>query len=82
MTVCPACGHAFHPKACLPVPAEPPVGTWMRDRFGGVTRRHASGGWAPPGCEPFGRWDAMWEARGPYVECGPWGAELTEEATK
>jgi hypothetical protein len=57
----------FHP--------EPPVGTWMRDRFGGSTQRQAEG-WGQPGMMPFGKWEAMWEARGPYVECGPWGRDL------
>lgn len=78
MTVCPNCGHAFHPKACTPCPPEPPVGTWMKDRFGGVTQRQKDG-WGAPGVMPFGRWEGMWDARGPYVECGPWGAELPAE---
>lgn len=73
---CPNCGTHFHFQSCQgAVPEEPPVGTWMKDRFGGVTQRQPSG-WGAPGIEPFGRWEAMWAARGPYVECGPWGADL------
>ena len=62
----------------MSIPPEPPVGTWVRDRFGAVAQRFVYGGWdgwSPPGCYPFGRWDAMWEARGPLVECEPWGLE-------
>jgi hypothetical protein len=66
-SACPNCGHRF-----TPVPPEPPVGTWMRDKFGGVTQRQTDG-WGQPGMMPFGKWEAMWEARGPYVECEPWG---------
>ena len=51
---------------------EPPVGTWVRDRFGGVSMRQAEG-WGEPGMEPFGKWEAMWDARGPFTECGRWG---------
>lgn len=58
-----------------PVP-EPPIGTWVKDRFGGTSKRQADGGWGQPGMMPFGKWDAMWEARGPLVICGPWGADL------
>lgn len=75
MLTCPSCGHAFHPTACRPCPPEPPVGTWMKDRFGGVTQRQRDG-WGAPGVMPFGKWTSMWDARGPYTECGPWGAEL------
>lgn len=56
-------------------PPEPPVGTWVRDRHGGLSMRQ-EGGWGEPGIMPFGKWEAMWEARGPYVVCGPWGAPL------
>lgn len=52
------------------VPPEPPIGTYVRDRFGGVTKRHRNGLWAPPGCAPTARWDAMWAARGPLELCG------------
>lgn len=84
MTVCPSCGHAFHPQACLPVPTEPPVGTWVKDRFGGTHVRIEDSdgniGWSasPTGFYAFGKWAPMWESRGPLVECGPWGAELPE----
>jgi len=57
------------------IPPEPPVGTWMRDRHGGVTQRQKDG-WGPPGTWPGGRWRDMWRARGPYQECGPWGQPL------
>lgn len=51
---------------------EPPVGTWVRDRFGAATMRQPEG-WGQPGVMPFGRWHAMWDARGPYTVCNPWG---------
>ena len=71
MTACPTCGP----------PPEPPIGTWVRDRFGATTKRHENGRWSPPGFIPIAEWEAMWEARGPLVECGPWGADLpTKEA--
>ncbi|WP_159601450.1 hypothetical protein [Agromyces humi] len=54
---------------------EPPVGTWVRDRHDGVTFRQQEG-WGAPGTMPFGRWTDMWDARGPLVECSPWGATL------
>jgi hypothetical protein len=47
----------------------------MRDRFGAATMRQSSG-WGPPGIFPFGVWDRMWVARGPYEQCGPWGVPL------
>lgn len=72
MNRCQSCGQAM-PAGY--VPPEPPVGTWMKDRFGGVTQRQ-EGGWGAPGIMPFGKWEAMWSSRGPYVECGPWGADL------
>jgi hypothetical protein len=67
-TKCPSCGRDYW----TPVPPEPPVGTWMRDRFGGITY-HQPAGWGEAGVLPLGQWDAMWAARGPYVECEPWG---------
>ncbi len=67
---CPHCGNYV---AYIPHPPEPPVGTWVRDRHGAVSMRHEGGGWAPPGFMTFGKWEAMWAARGPLVECGPWG---------
>lgn len=72
MTVCDKCGQHVLAEH---VPPEPPVGTWMKDRYGAVTY-HQTGGWAQPGFMPLGVWPKMWEARGPYVECGPWGAPL------
>ena len=59
----------------IPVPPEPPVGTWVMDWNGSTSKRHPQGGWAPPGCAPLGRWEAMWLARGPLVECSPWGLQ-------
>lgn len=71
---CPHCGSEVN---AVEPPPEPPMGTWVRDRFGGVAQRHedAEGniGWSTPGMYAFGKWDAMWQARGPLVECGPWG---------
>ncbi|WP_193510433.1 hypothetical protein [Cryobacterium sp. BB736] len=52
---------------------EPPVGTWVRDRHGATSYRQPAG-WGEPGTVPTGQWKAMWDARGPYVICGPWGA--------
>lgn len=77
---CPFC-QCDNPEAVKSfVPPEPPVGTWVKDRHGGTSLRYAAG-WGEPGIMPFGRWEAMWLARGPLVECGPWGAPLeTEEA--
>lgn len=57
---------------------EPPIGTWVRDRFGGTSMRQGDG-WGNPGVMPFGRWQAMWDARGPYEICGPWGAPAPTE---
>lgn len=54
---------------------EPPVGTWVRDRFGGTHLRQGMG-WGEPGTLPLAQWDAMWEGRGPLVECGPYGKDL------
>lgn len=69
--LCPTCGS----KVAAIIPPEPTTGTWMKDRHGGTTMRQ-KGGWGQPGFYPSGKWEAMWQARGPYVECGPWGAEL------
>lgn len=68
---CPTCGCETHEA----VPPEPPEGTWVRDRFGGTTMHHVGGGWAPKGCLPVAKWEPMWHARGPLVQCGPWGQE-------
>ena len=68
---CPTCGQTL-PGA----PPEPPVGTWVRDKHGAVSVRNRDG-WAPAPSGFFGtgRWEAMWQARGPLVECAPWGRE-------
>ncbi|MFE6967215.1 hypothetical protein ACFVAJ_19185 [Agromyces sp. NPDC057679] len=60
---------------------EPPVGTWVMDRHGAATYRQESG-WGEPGFAPLGVWTSMWDARGPYVECGPWGMSLDPTATE
>jgi hypothetical protein len=71
------CSHtcAYH-RETPPCPPEPPVGTWVKDRFGATHYRKADG-WAaaPTGFYALGKWQPMWGARGPLVECGPWGAE-------
>lgn len=72
---CPTCGHDNYPGQ---VPPEPPIGTWVKDRFGATIMRHPDGGWAPPGCMPLAVWDKMWNARGPLVICGPYGEELDD----
>lgn len=61
-----------------PAPPEPPVGTWVRDRFGSTHQHGLGGGWGTPGFFYTGKWEAMWEARGPLEVCGPWGASLTD----
>lgn len=63
------------------IPEEPPVGTWVRDRHGATHVRTTDvdgrTGWAaaPTGFYAYGEWAAMWQARGPLVECPPWGIE-------
>lgn len=59
-------------------PPEPREGTWVIDRFGSVSVRRGEG-WGEPGMMPFGKWEAMWEARGPLLECGEWGAPLPKD---
>jgi hypothetical protein len=71
---CPNCG--YHLDALPATPEEPPVGTWVKDRVGAAHHRGKGGGWGQPGFYYLGEWNAMWEARGPLVECGPWGREL------
>lgn len=66
MQTCPTCGNPQYPG---PTPPEPRIGTYIRDRFGGVALRHKNGNWAPSGCMPLALWDPMWAARGPLVEC-------------
>jgi hypothetical protein len=73
---CPTCGNHGYAGA---VPPEPPPGTWIKDRFGGTAVRIGDG-WAPAlhGFYPAARWDPMWNARGPLVECGPYGRDLDQ----
>lgn len=77
MSRCSHCGST------LVIPDEPPLGTWVKDRFGGTHVRIVDSdrrdGWAvsPSGFYAFGQWEAMWEGRGPLEVCGPWGAEPT-----
>jgi len=62
-------------------PTEPPVDTWVKDRHGATYVRikdiYGTTGWAasPTSTYGGGKWEAMWEARGPLTVCGPWGAE-------
>lgn len=53
-------------------PAEPPVGTWVIDRWGGTSRRANGGGWGSPGFMSLASWEPMWNARGPLEVCEPW----------
>lgn len=64
--ICPTCNRPWREDD---VPPEPPVGTWVKDRYGATTMHHEGGGWAPRGFMPFGKWDAMWRARGPLLVC-------------
>jgi hypothetical protein len=69
---CPRCGY----ERPAPCPPEPPIGTWVKDRHGASFMRINDRGWgAGPNGYPGAQWSSMWEARGPLVECGPWGAE-------
>lgn len=81
---CPECGYTeeidweAEDAARKAIPPEPPVGTWVKDRFGATSQRRTYQGltgWGEPGIMPFGEWKAMWKARGPLVECGPWGRD-------
>lgn len=54
--------------------SEPPVGSWVRDKYGATSYRQKDG-WGQPGMMPYGKWEAMWDARGPYEICKPWGRE-------
>lgn len=63
------------------VPPEPPVGTWVRDKYGGVSVRRIDedgrDGWSPgPGFYSTAVWKDFWLARGPLIECGEWGRDL------
>lgn len=73
---CSTCGQEVPAAA---VPPEPPLGTWVRDRFGGTAQRRIDSdgrdGWGGPGLYSCAKWEAMWAARGPLVECAPWGLE-------
>lgn len=57
---------------------QPLIGSWVKDRFGAAHYRCDNGNWAaaPTGFYAFGKWESMWKARGPLVECGPYGREL------
>jgi hypothetical protein len=72
MTRCHVCG-----TEAATIPPEPPIGTWVKDRHGGVSQRRidsdGNDGWGMPGFYSFGKWDRMWTARGPLTECEPWG---------
>jgi hypothetical protein len=77
MADCPTCGKPGYADKNIPLWREPPVGAWVKDRHGEVHQRRIDpdgrDGWGLPGFYSFGKWEAMWEARGPLVECGPWG---------
>lgn len=79
---CPSCGYD---SMTLPAPAEPPIGTWVRDRHGAshvrITDPDGRTGWAasPSGMYAFGLWPDMWTARGPLAVCGPYGDALTPD---
>lgn len=76
MNKCPKCGYSEAPPEA---PPEPPLGTWVRDRFGGISQRRIDSdgqdGWGLPGFYSGGKWEMFWNARGPLVECPPWGIE-------
>ncbi len=75
--LCPTCGKPGYPGVC---PPEPPIGTWVRDKYGATGMRHKNGRWAPKGFVPGGIWEAWWHRAGPLVECGPWGRDLNAES--
>lgn len=53
---------------------EPPPDSWVRDRYGTTYHRNPEGvGWGCPGFLYGGVWEQMWDARGPFTLCGPWG---------
>lgn len=72
MDECPTC-HRPYGEAYIP--PEPPLGTWVRDRFGCLSYHQVPHGWGEPGISPLGEWEAMWKARGPLVECATWGQD-------
>jgi hypothetical protein len=81
-TICPCCGH-LHPATPW-APPEPPIGTWVKDKQDAahVRIKDVDGrvGWASSvgSTYAFGKWEAMWEARGPLTVCGPYGADLPD----
>lgn len=76
MMDCPTCGDMLAHECPGPVPPEPPIGTWVKDRHGSTSVRIADG-WAPSEYGFFGTglWSAMWRSRGPLIECGPHGRD-------
>lgn len=74
---CSNCGHVDEISSSV-VPPEPPEDTWVKDRHGAAHHRKGDG-WGSPGFYYFGKWEAMWNARGPLVECGPWGQDLEDK---
>lgn len=58
------------------VPPEPPIGSWVKDKYGIAHYHQSDEGWGDPGFYATGRWAAMWAARGPMTPCGPGGRDL------
>jgi len=50
-----------------PAPEEPPVGTRVTDRLGAQHVRTEAGWARQPDGPAFGRWEAMWDSRGPLA---------------
>ncbi|HVQ18918.1 MAG TPA: hypothetical protein VMT27_07770 [Actinomycetes bacterium] len=73
---CPQCGDEVNHSCPGVCPPEPPIGTWVKDRHGGTSHRGENGSWGSPGMYYLANWERMWQARGPLVECGPWGGPL------
>jgi hypothetical protein len=75
--ICSNCGHDMgdDPWCAEGVPPEPPIGSWVKDRYGGISHRGENGSWGQPGMYYLASWVPMWNARGPLVPCGPWGNE-------
>jgi len=57
------------------VTEEPPVGQWVIDSWGAISKRMAHGGWGLPGFMALGEWNAMLVARGPMEICAEWGSD-------
>ena len=72
MLNCPNCGTGIP----APAPVEPAIGTWVKDRNGVASVRN-SDGWAPAptGFYGTGKWEEMWAAHGPLIECASYGVE-------